>query len=228
MKKTWTTEDTIIGIGNYAPKYIFLTECSSIGGGYVIKEALRAAYPDQPQPKFFRVDPRQVICLLEHSKKIMHGEEMSSEEYRDKKRELEEFFEKRIWDKSARILVYDADWCSGKSPGSIVSLLKNPEAFGFSSSIRCYDVKMNLPWSLEKKVDYRPTNADLILDISEEDIIEILPTPTIYSEVTDKGKWRGNRGPYNFRARICKGRLSYVKQLKAHGKKVGEKLKGGK
>ena len=224
-EQTRTLKNTIMGIREYFPKYIFLTECSSTAGGYVIKEALRSGYPSQSLPKFYRIDPRQVISLLGHSQRVIRGEEILTEEYENRRRELEEFFKIRIDDNNARILVYDSDWCSGKSPGSVLALLRNPEIFGFSQSIRCKNVKMNLSWALEKRIDYCPTeNNGLVLDVCESDVIEIPPTPTIYTEVTRKEKHGTDLNNYNFRGRVNKGGLRYIRELKSHGKTVGEEI----
>ena len=56
---------------------------------YFMKEGLRKAYPNEPLPEFYRIDPREVIGLLIKGQKIMRGEEKPTKFYKDKKKELE-------------------------------------------------------------------------------------------------------------------------------------------
>jgi F0F1-type ATP synthase assembly protein I len=150
----------IKNIHDYHPDYIFLTESTSILPGYEIKEAWRRAYPNEPLPKFYRIDPRQVMKVMrasgksgtfakryqERKKSIglsRKYEDETPEYFESHKKQLEEFFKKRLKDPTARIFVYDYDWASGESPGSIVALLKDPEKYGLDPSIRRPNIKMN-------------------------------------------------------------------------------------
>lgn len=160
-------------IHKYNPSYVFLTETSSIQIGLLIKEAIRIAYPNQPIPKFYRVDPKQVIPVLRYGQDSVDGKARGNLSLETEKRELEEFFRKRIKDRNAKILVYDSDWADGKSPGSIVALLKNPERFGLNKDIKSSNVKMNLGES-GNGYSLRPEGwKGVDLALTKEDIVPI-------------------------------------------------------
>ena len=192
-KKEWIQkyEETIKQIHEYNPEYIFLTETSSIPLGYLIKEALRKAYPNSPLPKFYRVDPRQI-------------QEVMFEGGSEEKRKLEEFFRKRIKIKNAKILVYDTDWDAGRSPGSIVALLKYPERFGFDIDINCPNVKMNGRIFPEQERKLSP-NVKKDFGIDDSDIAPIIgiefPFRHGMSRLTIK---EGNENKFDFRGRRLK------------------------
>lgn len=215
----------IIEIHKYNPKYIFLTETSSIPSGYIMKEGLKNAYPDSQLPDFFRINPGEVIEIMEEGEKIVKGEKEPNEEFNRKKMELELFFKKRIVDRNARILIYDADWYSGKSPGSILSLLKTPTRYGFSDEIQCNNLTMNLSEqeghiNLKKEGEKytgrelntsRRTGTGYVLNLSvdEDDIIpvpgHIGPLSAYPETITGKKIKSGAKpgtGRYNFRAKI--------------------------
>lgn len=234
-------------IHKYNPKYVFLTETSSVQVGALIKEALRTAYPNQPLPSFYRIDPRQVIPVLKYGQNKVDGNVESSPSFEKEKRDLEEFFKKRIKDRDAKILVYDNDWASGKSPGSIVALLKNPERFGFNKDIQSQEVKMN-----SKSINYTqwgygldPENwGGLNLALTKEDLAPISHYggfPFGDLKLTDKARpfsksHREGAGNYNFRGRIRKKhRLSgesyhgwhlsqqdLIRDIKRQGRALGE------
>ena len=194
-KKEWIqkSQETIKKIHRYNPEYVFLTETSSIPSGYILKEALRKAYPDSLLPKFYRVDPRQVRQVM-------------SEGDSKNKRKLEKFFKKRIKNKDANILVYDMDWDDGWSPGSIVALLKHPERFGFNEDITCANVKMN---SRTFPENARKLNPDVKKEYGLEDsdvssIIAIEAHFLWFSRLTIKGNSYPKTVIKDFRAQIRK------------------------
>jgi hypothetical protein len=228
-------KETIIGIHKYAPAYVFLLETTSTPEGFKIKEALKTAYPNQPAPIFYRIDPRQVIGVLSQGRRIIKGKENPTKEYEAKKKELEEFFRKRIKDKNARILIYDTDWSKGSSPGSILALLKNPKEFGLNEDIGCKNVKMNLSEGGDRKLDWEYMgkyykDLDLQNYLSDSDIIEIPPIHAFHRKIIIKGEPNN----YNFRGRINREKpysptdlsnLGYIRYIKDKGKKLGEEVK---
>lgn len=227
-EKEWVAEiaglDIITEIHKYNPKYVFLTETSSVAFGYVIKEALKNAYPDAPLPKFYRIDPRQVREVMIIGQKIAKGEiDLNTSEFQSKKKELEDFFLKRITDKEAKILIYDRDWADGKSPGSILALLKNPENFGFSKEIKVSNIKMNL--NEQGSTETRPEGfPELELDIKESDILPIHGYGMYpYKRVTRKNK-NGKGENYNFRGTILSGQSNDIKEYKRRGAMLGKDL----
>ncbi len=119
----------IKGLHKYQPRYIFLTETSSIPSGFAIKEAWKNAYPDEEVPKFYRIDPKYIRDCINGCTK-------------SQKKKIENFFKKRIKKRDAPIFIYDEHSLSGESPRIILNLLKNPEQYGFSSDIKCNNVKM--------------------------------------------------------------------------------------
>lgn len=239
------TKKAIEAIHQYKPKYIFLADTGSVTAGAVLKDALKKAYPAEPLPKFYRIDPRQVINVLEAGNDInLHNEsgydptKPAHEKKKDvkffetKKGELEEFFRKRIRDKSAPILVYDQDWNMGWSPGSIVSLLKHPEKYGLDPSIKCDQVKMNNSQDAPPSQDFYRRKAAQTLEIDSSDILpeSTLSTAIASSRFTTK---KDERGGYNFRGRIGRSgkisgyNLSNLDALRAYkqlGREVGQEI----
>ncbi|HLC57725.1 MAG TPA: hypothetical protein VJH95_04085 [Candidatus Nanoarchaeia archaeon] len=228
-KKEWVQkyEETIKQIHEYNPKYVFLTETSSIPSGYLIKEALRKAYQNSPLPKFYRVDPRQV-------REVMFKGDGK------KKRKLEEFFRKRIKNKEANILVYDTDWDGGKSPGSIVALLKHPERFGFDKDIQCTSVKMNGRIFPKHARKLEPEVKEKY-GIDDSDIAPIIgiENPFLFSRLTEKdtsypqkpqkihdfrGKIRRRENYPSGNARHYNSRYRTPLELIAGAKKLGREL----
>ncbi len=211
----------IQGIHKYAPKYIFLAESTSILPGYEMKEALRKAYPGEPLPKFYRIDPRQVRKVMEAGKKVVQGNANEEDRtyFESKKEELQEFLKKRIADRDAHILVYDQDWSTGKSPASIVALLKNPEIYGFNSEVKSQNVKMNDFGSNVREDTARE------FDIHPSDI---LPSSTLRLESDDVRityKERPNYGSNFRRPRIkAKDGLPLISLYKKAGRELGEEL----
>lgn len=233
----------LIETHKYDPKYIFLTETSSIPAGYLLKSGLETAFPEGGQPDFYRINPAEVMKVMvvgqsrvdaaNESEAAAKARKKDIDEYLKfggqfadynneeifqlKKAELENFFENRIKEKEAKILVYDLDWNTGTSPGSIVALLKNPERYGLSRNIKSPNVKMNLPesdmqipWREEKLKTYRNINfsrASIDLNLSKNDILPIpghitgLPNanPRITAKNPREAKQAGIR---NFRAKI--------------------------
>ena len=208
----------------YDPAYIFLTETSSISSGYMIKEGLKIAYPEDPLPKFYRINPTEVMELMLKGQHVVDGEEDRDDDFETKRKELEDFFKKRIKDREARILIYDVDWSKGPSPGSILSLLKNPKRYGFSEDIKCDNVKMNLSENEEShqmpgfphrdgyylNTGWNPNNLPILdLPVTKEDIVPIsghsAPLSSHPIMITGKrsGRYRwNNAGEHNFRAKI--------------------------
>lgn len=217
---------SIIEIHKYNPEYIFLTECSSIPPGYTIKEALRSAYPNGPLPKFYRVDPRQVIKVMSVGQKIVDGLATSEEKsfFEEKREELQRFFKERILNREAKILIFDEDWAAGDSPGSIVGLLKHPENFGFDKEICAPNVKMNLNERHDDELQSQ--NWQLNLDLGPGDILPITPVDI---GMIDKVTRKGGDNDYNFRARIGnlrnKSSINIVKNFKMEGSEIGEELR---
>src|SRR3989338_7375924 len=229
-------------IHRYHPSYIFLTETSSVQVGYLIKEALKVAYPNEPLPRFYRIDPRQVIPVLKYGQDVVDGKVKGVDRTLNAKiKELEEFFRKRIKNKKARILVYDRDWSSGKSPGSVLALLKNPSRFGFSEDIACQNVKMNMGEGNNKGEDFRPEywqGSGLDLALTRKDILPIQGYggfPYVDMKVSDKKhsfKSHPQAGNYNFRGSVRKSLPEYqkgwfanqkefIKDVKRQGKTLG-------
>ncbi len=246
--------EALIEIHKYNPKYIFLTETSSIGSGYVMKSGLKAAYPDTEQPEFYRVNPRDILKVMLIGQTRLLGQNIEGirkihpthiprikkdvndylrnaggydeKLFESKRQELETFFRSRIKDTSAKILVFDSDWSTGKSPGSIVSLLKNPEHYGFSADIKCENVKMNLPevptahWNRLKTADLvYGGKVQLDLNLGPEDIIGIpaviAPLSGVSNNIpiTAKNKEFTGAGTRNFRAKIAKLTTDNIKQV---------------
>ena len=233
-------------IHRYHPSYIFLTETSSVQVGYLIKEALKVAYPNEPLPRFYRIDPRQVIPVLKYGQDVVDGKvKRVDRTLNAKKEELEEFFRKRIKNKKARILVYDRDWSTGKSPGSVLALLKNPSRFGFSEDIACQNVKMNMGEGNNKGEDFRPEywqGLGLDLALTRKDILPIQGYggfPYEDMKVSDKNhslhpndKSHPQAGNYNFRGSVRKSlpehqkgwfanQKEFIKDVKRQGKTLG-------
>jgi hypothetical protein len=220
----------VSGIHKYRPKYVFLTESSSIPAGYVIKEALRKAYPNEPLPIFYRIDPKQVMGLMLDGQRIVRGEEqgINKKDFEKKRKGLEDFFKKRIKEKDARILIFDSDWASGRSPGSVLALLKNPEKYGFDKDIQRPQVKMNRgpderPPSSRQYIDdyfcgdYQFKPGYLNIDIGEKDILPSIPGwhPLTEVAITPKEKYRVEEGGgnYDFRGRILKKANNTLKSV---------------
>jgi hypothetical protein len=158
---------------NHKPKYIFLTESSAVLPGYAIKEAWKQAYPGEPLPTFYRINPTYLQSVMETSRIILgqgescYGEtsqgayskglreearkraenirssKTARENFQREKEEVEEFFRKRILDRDETIFVYDEEPSTGKSAGIVVGFLSNPEKWGFSSDIKVKKILMN-------------------------------------------------------------------------------------
>ena len=92
-------KENIKAIHKYNPKYIFLTETSSIPTGFALKEAWKEAYPLEKPPIFYRIDPSQI---MQYDPKNPSGKKMTPQIRKD----LEDFFKKRIKDRNSLILVY--------------------------------------------------------------------------------------------------------------------------
>jgi hypothetical protein len=224
--KRWeeNTPRAISEIHKYNPRYIFLTETSSIPAGYIMKEGLRAAYPNCELPEFFRINPTEVAEVMEEGEKIIKGEKEHDEEFGRKKNALEQFFNKRIADKNSKILIYDNDWATGRSPGAILSLLKTPTRYGFSADIQCSNIKMNLS-SQEGHKNFktgeidtgrelfinRRTGSEYVLNLSvdEEDIISVPGNvgplgayPVVITGKKIKPGSKPGTGIHDFRARV--------------------------
>lgn len=93
-----------------APKYIFLTETSATAWGLVFKEALRKAYPNDPLPKFYRVDP-QSLFNIPYSEKS--------------KQKWKEYLQERRIDSKDKILVFDEEFSRGVSMNRIKNAFEN-------------------------------------------------------------------------------------------------------
>ncbi len=103
--KGWL-RDTILNIHDLHPDYIFLTESSAIPFGWSIKETWKKAYPNEPLPKFYRIEPG---VLLEDK-----GNYEGTKKY----------LQKRIKKDNARVIVFDEGQDSN-APTQIY--IKNPK-----------------------------------------------------------------------------------------------------
>ena len=132
------------GIHEYRPKYIFLTDTSAIPFGYELKASWKYAYPGEEAPQFYRVDPKALRYMMYVSKKFEEGDETKKEEALKFRKEIADFFGKRIKNQKDKILVYDEHSEVGQTPQLIVNLLKNPETYGLTNKIKCKDVKRSI------------------------------------------------------------------------------------
>lgn len=130
----------LVKLHDYNPMYVFLTETSALAEGYAIKEAWRTAYPNDPLPKFYRVDPRTLIAM---QKEMEEGRE--TPEVQKDREALENFFKKRIKDRGARIFIYDEFCETGRSSEAVMKFLKYPERYNLDPSLKCENVRMVTP-----------------------------------------------------------------------------------
>jgi hypothetical protein len=89
------------------PDYIFLTETSAVPAGYLFKEAWKTAYPGEPLPKFFRVDPKAM------------GNKSNAEELAGYQEKLGEYLKKRVQKENARIVIFDEEPVSKNSQTTV-------------------------------------------------------------------------------------------------------------
>ncbi|MEK6928299.1 MAG: hypothetical protein AABX11_07745 [Nanoarchaeota archaeon] len=73
------------------PDYIFLTESSAVPFGWTLKNAWKARYPNESVPKFFRTS-------------ITHGIDFNAHDYFSS---FYDYFDKRVADKSKKVLIFD-------------------------------------------------------------------------------------------------------------------------
>jgi len=224
-------KENIKAIHKYNPKYIFLTETSSIPTGFALKEAWKEAYPLEKPPIFYRIDPSQI---MQYDPKNPSGKKMTPQIRKD----LEDFFKKRIKDRNSLILVYDADSMSGKSPYAIVDLLKNPLKYGLSEDIRHYNIKMNCYHSYPQG----DASRDTLKEITGVELSGISghTITTKNRQIDQKISDEHTGKDFNFRGTIVRGKISdlwyvpknanvkkpydVVKLVKAIGREAGQEL----
>ncbi len=86
-------------------EYVFLNETSATQYGYLFEESWKSAYPGEPLPKFYRIDPRALGYHRSSTKRIS-GDVLDSPIYQDG---LKRFLQDRIKDKNAEVVIFD-EW----------------------------------------------------------------------------------------------------------------------
>ncbi len=164
----------------YKPDYILLTESSAVPVGYVIKEAWKTAYPNEKLPKFLRVVP---FGLREDRKEVNRS-----------------FFEKRVKDKNAKILVYDEEKDTGSSISAVLNALKEE---GYKNILGNFD-----RCGMEKMLDKTYLESGKYKKLSDKQkkevdklyktIHDFISTPLHCGGITTKSSRgsRPNRGGY--------------------------------
>ncbi len=127
------------------------------------------------------------------------------------KKSVEKFFKYRIKNKKNPIFVYDEDSTTGKSPGAIVRLLKNPEKYGFSEDIKCDNVRMVSPTLESGKYECKKHLVPEVHGIMEP-----------FSSITIKA--HSNLRGWIIRKRAGKSTRDLIKKYKSMGKEAGEEL----
>jgi len=100
--KEWI-KDAVAKMRNLHPDYIFLTETGAVPYGYALKGAWKKAYPNEPLPRFYRIEKYMISSGQTYHLPNRTTNEQRSANINGERR----YFEKRIKKGNARIIVFD-------------------------------------------------------------------------------------------------------------------------
>jgi len=89
------------------PKYVFLTETSSVPFGWLFKETWKAMYPGEEVPKFYRIEAHKNENMLYNMLRHFHENKEDWDKEKGRHTTFKKYIQSRIKDKEAPVIVYD-------------------------------------------------------------------------------------------------------------------------